>query len=407
MRVLILVVAATIALSAQTTTDWPQWRGPGRTGISSETGLLQQWPPGGPPVVWTVTTVGGGYGSISVSGDRVFVQGMRNNQSIVSVLNRADGKGLWSKALGPSGGGGGQGPGPRGTPTVDGDRVYVLTESGDLAALRVADGMSLWQRNILRDFGGRNISWDISESPLIDGNNVIVTPGGRNAGMVALDKMTGRTVWIAKELSDEAGYASPIAADIMGVRTIMTLTGGAGVGVRAGDGKLMWRDGAAANNTANITTPVYGDNKVFYSSSYGTGGALLALRAEGGELRAQQVYFTREMQNHHGGIVLVNGYLYGYNNSILTVLDFATGKLAWRHRAVGKGAVSYADGHLYILSEDNVAGLVEATPAGYREKGRFTIRDQGYPSWAHPVISGGRLYLRNQGMLSAYDIRAR
>ncbi|MBM3818395.1 MAG: PQQ-like beta-propeller repeat protein [Acidimicrobiia bacterium] len=394
-------------LQAQAGVDWPQWRGPERTGISRETGLLQQWPPSGPPVVWTVTTVGGGYGSISVSGERVFVQGLRNGQSIVSVLNRADGKGLWSKALGPSGNGGGQGPGPRGTPTVDGDRVYVLTEGGDLAALRVADGMSLWQRNILRDFGGRNISWDISESPLIDGNSVIVTPGGRNAGMVALDKMTGRTVWITKELSDEAGYASPIVADIMGVRTIMTLTGGAGVGVRASDGKLMWRDGAAANNTANITTPVYGDNKVFYSSSYGTGGALLALRVEGGELRAQQVYFTREMQNHHGGIVLVNGYLYGYNNSILTALEFATGKLAWRHRAVGKGSVSYADGHLYILSEDNVVGLVEATPAGYRENGRFSIRDQGYPSWAHPVISGGRLYLRNQGMLAAYDIRAR
>lgn len=407
LKLVALIVVAAVALDAQTRTDWPQWRGPERTGISRETGLLTQWPPAGPPVVWTVTNAGGGYGSIAVSGERVFVQGMRGGQSIVSVLNRADGKGLWSKALGPSGNGGGQGPGPRGTPTVDGDRVYVLTENGDLAALRVADGTAIWQRNILRDFGGRNISWDVSESPLIDGNSVIVTPGGRNAGMVALDKMTGRTVWITKELSDEAGYASPIVADILGVRTIMTLTGGAGVGVRASDGKLMWRDGAAANNTANITTPVYGDNKVFYSSSYGTGGALLALRAEGGELRAQQVYFTREMQNHHGGIVLVNGYLYGYNNSILTALEFGTGKMAWRHRAVGKGSVSYADGHLYILSEDNVVGLVEATPAGYREKGRFTIRDQGYPSWAHPVISGGRLYLRNQGMLAAYDIRAR
>ena len=404
-----VVLRATHAspLQAQQTIDWPQWRGPDRTGISRETGLLKQWPAAGPPVVWTVQSLGGGYGSISVSGERIFAQGMRNGQSIVSVLNRADGKGLWSKALGPAGDGGGQGAGPRGTPTVDGDRVYVLTENGDLAALRVQDGMALWQRYILRDFGGRNISWDISESPLVDGGNVIVTPGGRGSGMVALDKMTGRTVWVSKELSDEAGYSSPIVADVQGVRTIMTLTGGAGVGVRASDGKLMWRDGAAANNTANITTPVFADNKVFYSSSYGTGGALLALRTEGGQVRAQQVYFTREMQNHHGGIVLVNGYMYGYNNSILTVLEFATGKMAWRHRAVGKGAVSYADGHLYILSEDNVAGLVEATPTGYREKGRFTIRDQGLPSWAHPVISGGRLYLLSQGMLSAYDIRAR
>jgi outer membrane protein assembly factor BamB len=169
----------------------------------------------------------------------------------------------------------------------------------------------------------------------------------------------------------------------------------------------MWREQSPANNTANITTPVYADNKVFYSSNYGTGGALFSLTASGGEVRSQQVYFTREMQNHHGGIVLVNGTLFGYNNSILTALDFASGKMLWRHRSVGKGAVSYADGHLYILSEDNVVGLVEATPTAYREKGRFTIRDQGWPSWAHPVISGGRLYLRNQGVLTAYDIRAR
>ena len=154
-------------------------------------------------------------------------------------------------------------------------------------------------------------------------------------------------------------------------------------------------------------TPVFFDNKVFYTSAYGTGGALLGLRAEGGEVKAQEIYFTREMQNHHGGVVLVNGYLYGYNNSILTCLEFATGKMAWRHRAVGKGALSYADGHLYILGEDHVVGLVEATPAGYREKGRFEIRDLGAPAWAHPVVSGGRLYVRNQGTLSSYDVRAR
>jgi outer membrane protein assembly factor BamB len=401
------IVALPTALGAQAGTgfDWPQWRGPDRSGISRETGLLQQWPEAGPPVVWTATNLGAGYGSLAVSGDRVFVQGMRNRQSIISVLNRADGRGLWSKALGPGGSGGGQGPGPRGTPTVDGDRVYVLSENGDLAALRAADGTSLWQRNILREFSGRNISWTISESPLVDGNLVIVSPGGRGAGMVALDTMTGRTVWTAKELNDEAGYASPIVADVQGIRTIMTLTGAAGIGVRASDGRLMWRHQGAANRTANITTPVFGDDKVFYSSAYGTGGALLALRADGDVVRAQEIYFTRDMQNHHGGIVLVDGYLYGFNNSILVCLEFATGKLMWRHRSVGKGSVSYADGHLYVLSENNVVGLVEATPAGYREKGRFRIADQGAASWAHPVISGGRLYLRNQGILASYDIR--
>jgi outer membrane protein assembly factor BamB len=311
---------------------------------------------------------------------------------------------VWQKTVGTAGDND-RGSGPRSTPTIDGDRLYVLTENGDLACMRVADGSVTWQRNILKDFAGRNIAWLMSESPLVDGSRVIVSPGGRNAGMVALDKMTGATLWTAKELSDEAGYASAVVGDVQGVRTLMTMTAEAGVGVRASDGKLMWRYRPVANGTANVTTPVFADNKVFYTSAYGTGGALLSLRAEGGEVRAQEVYFTREMQNHHGGVVLVNGYLYGFNNSILTCLDFATGKMAWRDRSVGKGAVSYADGHLYVVSEDNVVGLVEATPAGYREKGRFRIPDQGAPSWSHPVVSGGRLYIRNQGMLSSYNLR--
>ena len=412
-RIVLIVVAVSTAVSSTVlvgqspaTADWPQWRGPDRSGLSRETGLLKQWPAGGPPVVWSAANLGAGYGSVAVSGDRVYVQGMRNSRSVVSALNRADGKLVWVRDLGPALNHD-RGPGPRSTPTIDGDRAYVLTENGDLACLRVQDGGVIWQKNILTTFGGRNIQWLISESPLVDGNQVIVTPGARQAGMVALDKMTGRTIWTSKELSDEAGYAAPIVADIQGVRTYMTLTSGAGVGVRASDGKLMWRQRNVANSTANAATPVYADNKVFYSSSYGTGGALLGLRAAGGEVQAQEIYFTREMQNHHGGIVLVNGTMYGSNNAILTALDFNTGRMAWRHRSVGKGAVSYADGHLYVLGENNVVGLVEATPTAYREKGRFQIRDQGWPSWAHPAIAGGRLYLRNQGTLTAYDIRAR
>jgi outer membrane protein assembly factor BamB len=386
--------------------DWHQWRGPDRNGQSRETGLLKQWPSTGPAVVWSVANLGAGYGSVAVSGDRVFVQGMRDGQSIVSSLNRADGKVLWSKPLGRAGNND-RGSGPRGTPTIDGDRLYVLTESGDLAALRAVDGSPLWQKNILREFGGGNPNWLISESPLVDGDRLLVTPGGRGAGMAALDKMSGKTVWTSKELSDQAGYSSIVAADVQGVRTYMTMTADAGVGVRASDGKLMWRYTPAANYTANITTPIYADNKVFYTSAYGTGGALVGLRNAAGEIKAQEIYFTRDMQNHHGGVVLVNGYLYGYNNSVLTCLDWATGKMIWRDRSVGKGSVSYADGNLYILGENNVVGLVEATPAGYREKGRFQIRDQGYPSWAHPVVSGGRLYIRNQGTLASYDVRGK
>ena len=390
---------------SQAGTDWPQWRGPSRSAVSPETGLLRSWPAAGPPRAWSTSNLGAGFGSIAVSRDRIFVQGMRNSQSVVSALNRADGTLVWAKPIGRAGDND-RGPGPRGTPTVDGDRMYVLTENGDLASLRVQDGAIVWQRNILQEFGGRNIDWLISESPLIDGNNVIISPGGRSAGMAALDKTTGKTVWVSKELSDRPGYSSPIIADVQGVRTIMTLTGEAGIGVRASDGKLMWRHPAVSNSTANIATPVFFDNKVFYSSDYGTGGALLALRAQNGEVRAQEVYFTRDMQNHHGGLVVVNGYLYGFHNAILTCLEFATGKVMWRNRSVGKGSIAYADGSLYLWSENNVVGLADASPAAYRETGRFRLPEQGWPSWAHPVISGGRLYIRDQGILTAYNIRA-
>jgi len=388
---------------AAASADWPQWRGPDRNGLSSETGLLQQWPSGGPPQVWSVATLGVGYGSLAVAGNTIFVQGAKDRQSVVYALNRADGKGLWSKALGQEGIDE-RGSGPRGTPTVDGDRIYVLTEQGDLWCLVAANGAEVWHRNILREFGGRQLSWLISESPLVDGGKVYVTPGGPRAGMVALDKMTGKTIWASEQLSDQAGYASPIAADIDGVRVVMTLTASAGVGVRAADGKLLWHFQPVANNTANIATPVFFDKKVFYSSNYGTGGALLELTAQNGEVSAKQVYFTREMQNHHGGLVLVNGYLYGFHNSILVCMEFATGRPQWRHRSVGKGTLTYADGNLYLLSEDNVVGLASASPAGYVEKGRFKIADQGLPSWAHPVVSGGRLYIRDQTMLAAYDV---
>ena len=403
-----LAVAGTVLLSLaslRAASDWPQWQGPDRTRISKETGLLKEWPASGPPVVWTANGLGSGYGSMAVAGDRIFVQGARGRDSVIVALNRADGKQVWSKALGPTETND-RGPGPRGTPTVDGDRLYGLTENGDLSCLTI-DGTAVWQRNILRDFGGPQLQWLISESPLVDGPHVIVTPGGPGAGMVKLDKMTGKTVWTAKELSDPAGYSSIIAADVQGVRTYMTFTAAAGVGVRASDGKLMFRYPNAANRVANIATPIFSNNKVFFTSAYGTGGGLLDLTAQGGEVKATEVYFTRDMQNHHGGVVLVDGYLYGFSNAILTCLEFATGKVMWRDRSVGKGTVTLADGSLYLQSENNVVGLAEATPSGYREKGRFSIADKGLPSWAHPVVSDGRLYVRNQDALLVYDIRAR
>jgi len=401
---ILLALSGAVAVGTPVEVDWPQWRGPGRTGVSSESGLLKEWPKPGPPSAWSISSLGHGYGTVALQADRIYVQGTRDKESVVFCLNRADGKMIWVKALGMTLDQD-KGPGPRGTPTVDGERVYALSEAGDLACLKTHDGSIAWSRNILRDFGGRNPNWHISESPLIDGNNLVVTPGGYKAGVVALDKMTGKTAWTAQELSDPAAYSSCIVINVGGVRAVTTLTANAAVGVRATDGRLLWRYQRVANSTANVATPIFHDNKVFYTTAYGTGCALLSLIPQNDVINAQEVYFSREMMNHHGGVILVNGYLYGFSNTILTCMEFATGKAMWKNRSVGKGSLTYADGNLYVLGEDNILGLVQATPSGYFEKGRFQIADQGWPSWAHPVICGAKLYLRNQGTLTCYDVK--
>ena len=403
------VLAAAVALvlaGAAAPEDWPAWRGPDRTGLSKETGLLKEWPTSGPPVVWSISSLGNGYGSPAIQGERIYIQGAQGNQSNVFCLDRSNGKTVWTKTLG-SALEQDRGRGPRGTPTVDGDRIYVLAENGSLVCLKAADGAQVWTRNILTDFKGSNPHWLVSESPLVDGDRLIVTPGGHEAGIVALDKMTGKTVWTSKELSDPAGYSSCVVGNVGGVRTIATLTASAGVGVRASDGKLMWRYPQVANRTANIATPILTPDAVFYTSAYGTGCALLNLRAADGVVKAEEAYFSREMMNHHGGVLLIGDSLYGFSNDILVCLDFKTGKSRWRNRSVGKGSLTYADGNLYLFSERNIAGLAAASPEGYEEKGRFTVQDQGFPSWAHPVVSGGRLYIRNQGMLSCYNVQAK
>ena len=396
--------AAPAAPAAPTTLDWPQWRGPKRDGLSTETGLLKQWPAGGPKQIWSVDGLGAGYGSVAIAGDRIYVQGSLNRRSSVHALDRAIGKMLWTVVIGPEGDND-RGDGPRSTPTVEGGQVWVMTESGDLACLQAADGGVVWKKNALKDLKGRNPNWLLSESPLVDGEKLIFTPGGRAASLVAVDKQSGKWIWSSQELSDEAGYASCIVCEVGGVRCYTTLTAEAGVGVRAADGKLMWRYSKPANGTANCATPVFGQDKVFYSSAYGTGGGVLALSAAGGAVKSSELWFNRELMNHHGGVVLVNGHLYGFSNSILTCLEFETGKVKWKDRSVGKGSLTFADGRLYLLGEGQTAGMADATPEGYHERGRFSIPDHGKPSWAHPAVCGGRLYIRNQGQLQCFDVK--
>jgi outer membrane protein assembly factor BamB len=385
-------------------TDWPQWRGLERNGISPETGLLDTWPKGGPPQIWKTQGLGQGYSALAISQGRLFTQGQRSDHQFVLALDAATGKKLWETPTGPAFPQN-RGDGPRGTPTVDGDRLFAMAGEGTLASLDARTGGILWKMNIAEKFGGRAPNWGYSESPLVDGSNLIVTPGGPGAAIVALDKKTGNLIW--KSQSDPAAYSSPIAAEVGGIRQIIVFTSEGVVGLRPNDGALLWRYDRVANRTANIATPIFQNGFVFVSSAYGTGCALLKLTAEGGTVKATEVYFSREMQNHYSTSIVVGDSAYGFSNSILTAMNLQTGRVEWRDRSVGKGSVTYADGKLYLLSEDGVVGLAEATSAGYREKSRFEISRGAFPTWTPLVISAGRLYLREQDNLYCFDIRRR
>ena len=376
--------------------DWPQWRGPNRDGISAETGLLESWPAAGPPLVWKAQGLGEGYAAFSVVGDRLYTQGQQGSQQFVLAYDTNTGKQVWKT---PSGRAyhESRGHGPRGTPTIDGPRLYAVAADGTLLCLEAASGKRIWGINFVDQFGGSIPRWGYSESPLVEGDRVIVTPGGRGASAVGLNKLTGATIW--KSQDDPAAYSSPMAYDAGGKRNVVVFTAVAVIALDMKMGGLQWRYANVSNRTANIATPVIHDGHVFVSSDYGTGGALLKLGP------GSEVYFSREMKNHYSSSVLVNGYLYGFSSSILTAMNFMTGQVAWRDRSVGKGSVAYADRHLYALGENGTVGLIEPNPAGYKEKSRFEINRGAYPTWTPPVIANGRLYLREQDNLYCYNIK--
>jgi len=403
MRILMLAVVASCALAqqavGQAVANWPQWRGPNRDGISKDTGLLKQWPAEGPPLVWKATGAGGGYSSFSIANGKLYTMGLRGNREFVIAFDVATGKEAWSTANG-SAFRNDRGDGPRGTPTIDGDRVYALGGNGDLSALDASTGKIIWTKNILSEFGGSNIEWGISESPLVLDDKLLVNAGGPGASIVALNKSNGSLIW--KSQSDKAGYSSAIPLNVNGLTEVVFFTAQRAVGLDAKDGRLLWEYARPANHVANAATPIARANRVFISSDYGTGGGVVEIKPDN---KAQELWFSRDMKNHHSSSVLVGDYLYGFSSSVLTAMKFDTGEIAWRDRSVGKGSLVYADGNLYCLSENGVVGLVEATPTGYKEKGRFRIKQGSLPTWTHPVVAGGRLYLRDQDTIYAYDVR--
>lgn len=299
----------------------------------------------------------------------------------------------------------GMGDGPRGTPTIDNNRVYAEGGNGDVTCLDLETGTTLWHKNLKDDLGGGRPGWGYSESPLIVQDWVIVTPGGKNGTLAALDKLTGQLVWQSKENTEAAHYSSPIFATISGIPQIVQFARESVFGVAVEDGKLLWKYSGANNGTANCCTPIVDQNHVFVASAYGTGGGLARVFQSGDSLVTSEVYFEKKMGIHHGGIVKIDDHLYSNGAGSLICMNFLTGEIAWQNRSVGKGSLVAADGMLYVLSEKQELALVEATPEEYRERGRLKLEKQGRPSWAHPVVIGGRLYIRDQQRLTAFEVR--
>ncbi|MEX2174622.1 MAG: PQQ-binding-like beta-propeller repeat protein [Pirellulaceae bacterium] len=395
--------------------EWSRWRGPRGDGISLETGLLGEWPEEGPPLAWRTKGLGSGYASVSIAGGTIYTLGKQGDKTFLSARSVADGSELWRTAVG----GGGN---PNCTPTVDGDRVYGLTHGGDLFCCRTEDGALVWSKNYHRDFGAEETpGWGFSESPLVDGDRLICTPGSDRAMLAALDKRTGETIWTTQAAGDRlgkrghegAGYSSIVIGKAGGVKQYVTLVGKGVIGVEAAGGKLLWSYNAVANGTACIPTPIVEGDYVFCSSGYGAGSALLKLQRSAGGFEAEEVYFLagKQMQNHHGGMIHKDGFLYcghGHNEGFPLCIDVKTGRDAWRPgRGPGSGsaAVAYADGRLYFRYQDGTMALIEATPKQYNLKGKFKIASKNGESWPHPVIAGGKLYLRDQDELLCYDVK--
>lgn len=386
--------------------DWPQWQGPDRTAVSRETGLLQDWPKAGPPLVWKISKAGEGYSTPSVAGGRIFLMGNRGRSEYVLAFSEDNGDELWAAEVGPVRANGGGYPGPRCSPTVDGDIVYALGLNGDLVCLQCDTGKEVWRKNLPKDFKGSVGGWGYSESPLIDGDKLLCTPGGREATLVALDKKTGETLWKGPvPQGDGAHYSSIVATDFDGKRQYVQFLAGGVVGM-ADDGTFLWRYDHPHNGTANCSTPIYRDGLVFAASSYGVGGGLCRLEKSGDKVNATEVYFTKHMKNHHGGMVLLGDSLYGSDEGRLTCLDFKTGEVQWAEGRAGKGSIACADDRLYYRNEGGPILLIEVNPKKYVEHGRFTPPARtGKPAWPHPVIANGRLYVRDQELLFSYDVK--
>ncbi len=404
-----LLASITLLSQSLLANDWPQWRGADRSDRSPETGLLKSWPESGPKRVWLMQNAGIGYSGFAVAKGRVYTLGARGQQEFLIALSAKDGKEVWAAPIGeiyPNN----WGDGPRGTPTVDGDFVYGLAANGGLICVAAADGKAVWQVK-MQDFGGTVPGWGYCESVVVDGKQVVCTPGSKKGSLVALDKKTGRLLWHSKDFTEAPHYSSIVPVHFNGIDQYVQLTPKAVVGVKAIDGSVLWQS-PWAGTVAVIPTPIWKDGYVYITSGYGAGCKLVKV---GKDYAVSDVYENKVMKNHHGGVVLGGDHLYGHSDGAGWVCqEFLTGKEVWSSKNFGKGAVTYADGMLYCVDESSGAvALVEASPKGWNEHSRFklepqtTLRKPEGRIWTHPVISNGKLYLRDQDLIYCFDVKGK
>jgi outer membrane protein assembly factor BamB len=411
-RILAVLLLSALPAAADNA-DWSQWRGPKHDGLSPDTGLLKEWTPAGPPLAWKATGLGDGYSTPTVLGDRIYTLGDTGDKCNLIALNAADGKAIWTTPIGknyifdekhPDWGS------PRCSPSTDGKLVIALAPHGELVCVDAATGKEKWQKNLINDFGGKVGNWKYSESPLLDGDNVICMPGGSKGTVLALTKETGEVVWQSKDLTDPAEYQSLVPVEIGGIRQYLAFTGKSLAGIAAADGKVLWR-ADRPGKVAVIPTPVYKDGIVFVTSGYGVGCNAFKITESGGKFTAEQIYANTKMKNHHGGVILLGDHVYGFDEGILRCMELKTGNVVWENKSVGKGSIAYADGHFVVRGEKTKGSeiaLIEASPAGYKEKGRFSQPEYSpKPTWCHPVIIGGKMYLRDWDTMYCYDVKAK
>ena len=404
--ILISSILTSVACAANQDSFWPQFHGPNRDNLSTEKGLLKKWPEKGPALLWRSQGLGHGYSSVSIAAGMIYTAGSIEKDTVITALN-LDGKVLWQVKNGKAWTG--DHPGTRGTPTIDGGRLFHQSPLGNLLCLEAKTGDRIWEFNILEKFQSKIATWAMAESLLVDGEHLICCPGGPQTCMVALNKKTGSVVWKAPSTEELAGYASPALAEYQGMRIVITLTSKGMIGVNADTGELLWHVKHKSYADENVMMPIFHDGHVFISTLK-AGSVKWKINVKDGKVSLEEVWRTQELDNHHGGVLLVNGNLYGTstfrNRNLWICLDWETGRNKYMDKGVGKGSLTYADGMLYTLSIDGVMGLVRPIPMGHELVSSFKIPEGGKGnSWAHPVVCGGRLYIRHSEFLYAYSVR--